>query len=507
MNESKQRRIGAILSYLSIILTTLVQLLYTPLLIKMLGQSEYGLYSLIYSIIGYLTVLDLGFGNAIVVYTTKYRVQKKYEEEKNIYGMFFAIFCIISVIVTLCGIALYFNVETLFGNAMTNGEIAKAKIMMLILTFNLSITFLFNIFSSIIIAYEKFVFQKLLAILNTLLVPLLMIPLLFLGFKSITLCLVITLVNSLVMISNYLYCKKKLNIEIKFKKFDFKLLKEMFCYSFFIFLGTIVDKINWSVDQFILGAVSGTMAVSLYSVASHINTLFINLSTSLSSVMLPKVTKMVVSNATGEELTDEMIKVGRLQYFIIFLLASGFALFGKEFIIMWVGRDFMTSYYIALILIIPLCVPLIQNLGISIMQAKNMYKFRSVLLAIVAIFNIILSIPLVKIYNGIGAAIGTSISLIIGNIIIINIYYQKTIGINVLKFWRQILKMTVFFMLPISIVLIIMRFIKLSGFIYLIVFISLYIIIYCIVSYFFVMNDYEKFIVNKIFKKFNIKKG
>ena len=62
------------LSYISIIINTIVQLLYTPFLISKLGQSEYGLYSLIASVIGYLTVLDLGFGNAIVVYTAKYRV-------------------------------------------------------------------------------------------------------------------------------------------------------------------------------------------------------------------------------------------------------------------------------------------------------------------------------------------------------------------------------------------------------------------------------------------------
>ena len=52
-------------------------------------------------------------------------------------------------------------------------------------------------------------------------------------------------------------------------------------------------------------------------------------------------------------------------------MASGFTLFGKEFIMAWVGKDFVTSYYIAVILILPLCVPLIQNLGISIMQAKQ----------------------------------------------------------------------------------------------------------------------------------------
>ena len=82
--EGKQRKIGAVLSYVSIFVSTLVQLLYTPLLIKMMGQGEYGLYSLVSSIIGYLTVLDLGFGNAIVVYTAKYRAQGKTEEEKKV---------------------------------------------------------------------------------------------------------------------------------------------------------------------------------------------------------------------------------------------------------------------------------------------------------------------------------------------------------------------------------------------------------------------------------------
>ena len=506
MDESKQRKIGAVLSYLSIVVTTLIQLLYTPLLIRMLGQNEYGLYSLVYSVRGYLTVLDLGFGNAIVVYTAKYRAKKKYDEERNLYGMFFLFFCIIAVIVALIGTLLHFNVDNLFGNTLTNGEIEKAKIMMMILTFNLVITFVFNIFSSIITAYEKFIFQKIIAILNTLLIPILMIPLLFLGFKSVTMCLIVTLVNSLIMISNYLYCKNKLNIVIKFKGFDKKIIKEIFGYSFFIFLGVIVDKVNWSVDHFILGSISGTIAVSLYSVASQINTLFINLSTAISSVLLPKITKMVAANSSGEELTNEMIKVGRIQYFIIFLLISGFILFGKNFIIMWGGNDYITSYYIALVLIIPLCFPLIQNLGISIIQAKNMHRFRSILLVVVAIFNIILSIPLARLYGGVGCAIGTSISLIVGNIIIINIYYQKKIGINVIKFWCEIFKMTILFIIPISVILVIMYFIKLSGFAYFIVFGLVYGMIYCIVSYFLVMNNYEKNIVGNLFKKIHLKK-
>ena len=504
MSDSKNRKLGTILSYVSIIVSTLIQLLYTPLLIKMLGQDEYGLYSLVSSIIGYLTVLDLGFGNAIIVYTAKYREQKLYEKEKQLHGMFLVIFCIIGIVAGILGLLLYFNVDYIFGNTMSNYELNKTKIMMLILSFNLIITFPFSIYSSIISAYEKFTFQKIMSIINTLLKPIIMIPLLFLGFKSITMTVVITIVNIIVMLSNYFYCKNKLNIKIKFYGFDKKIFKEIFTYSIFIFIAVIVDKINWSVEQFILGAVSGTTAVSLYAVASQLNTLFINLSTAISGVMLPKMSKMIANNATNDEITNEFIKVGRLQYFVVFLMVSGLVLFGKEFIITWAGKDFETSYYIAIILIIPLSVPLIQNLGLSIMQAKNMHKFRSIMCAIIAIINIVISIPLAKYYGGIGSAIGTSISLIVGNIIIMNIYYQTKVGINIIKFWKQILRMLLISFFPIIIILILMCFIKLHGYIYLIVFGSIYTVIYFITSYFVIMNDYEKNMINKVVRKFHL---
>ncbi|MBQ3475395.1 MAG: oligosaccharide flippase family protein [Bacilli bacterium] len=498
MEESRQRKFGAILSYISIIVSTLVQLLFTPFLISKLGQSEYGLYSLISSIIGYLTVLDLGFGNAIIVHTAKYRAEGKYDEEKKLHGMFKRIFSIIGIIAALIGIILYFNVSNLFSSTMTSSEIEKAKIMMLILSFNLFITFQFSIYSSIISAYEKFIFQKIMAILNTLLKPLLMIPLLLFGYRSITMTIIITAVNILVLLSNFFYCRKKLNINTKYQGFDKKLFKVIFSYSIWIFLGVVVDKVNWSVDQFVLGSVVGTVAVSIYSAASTLNVLFINLSTAISGVMLPKMSKMVAKNATDEELTNEFIKVGRIQYLVTFLMASGLVLFGKEFINAWVGPEFEESYYVALILILPLCIPLIQNLGLSIIQAKNKFKFRTISMAVMSIFNIILSIFLAKKYGPIGSAIGTAISLIMVNVIIMNIYYYKVIKINVLKFWQQIIKMTIPYIIPIIIILFLNKILILNGYKYLLIYGSIYTLLYFVIAYLFSMNQYEKNLIKKI---------
>ena len=505
MNSSKnERKTGAVLSYVSIILSTLVQLLYTPLLTRMLGQSEYGLYSLVSSIIGYLTVLDLGFGNAIVVYTAKYRAQNKYDEEKKLHGMFLVVYLIIGLVAGLLGLILYFLVPTIFGATMTSVELNKMKIMMLILAFNLAMTFAFSIYSSIINAYEKFIFQKIMSMFNTLMKPLIMIPLLFLGFKSIAMCVVITIVNIIVLLSNYFYCRKKLNINIKFMGFDKVLFKTIFGYSFFIFLGVIVDKVNWSVDQFILGAVSGTAAVSVYSIASHLNNLFINLSTAISGVLLPKMSTMIAQKSSSNALTDEMIKVGRIQYFIVFLMATGLVLVGKEFIIAWVGSGYSEAYYVALVLIIPLCFPLIQNLGLSIMQAMNKYKFKAISTFIMALANIAISYFLAKAYGPVGSAIGTAIALIVCNIILINIYYYKVIKLDVISFWKQILKISIIMLIPFIIMIIFKNLTSINGIMGILIYGSLYTLFYCLVVYFFVMNSYEKGILNKVLKKVHL---
>ena len=506
MSNSKERKNGAILSYVSIAVNTIIQLLYTPLLIRMLGKSEYGLYSLVASIIGYLSVMDLGFGNAIIVYTARYRAQKKVEEEKKLHGMFNFLFKIIGLITGILGIILFLNVNNIFGSKMTNIELEKMKIMMLILSFNLFLTFFFAIYNSIISAYEKFTFQKIISIINSLLKPTLMIPLLFLGYKSIALCIIITIANLVTILLNYLYCKKKININIKYSGFDKKIFSTVFGYSIWIFLGTIVDKVNWSVDNFILGSISGTIAVATYSIAATLNTMFISLSTAISSVLLPKMSKLVAKQASPEELTNEMIKVGRIQNYVIFLMCSGLILFGKEFIKIWAGAEFEESYYVALLLIIPLCIPLIQNLGLSIMQAMNKYKFKSISTFIMAIFNIIISVILTKKYGAIGAAMGTCIALIICNIIIINIYYYKKLNLNILNFWKSILHQSIPLFIPVIIIILFMHFIYIGGILGFLVYGVIYTIIYCIIAYCFSMDKYEKSITNKLLNKIYPKK-
>lgn len=493
-----QRKSGVVLSYVSIIVNTIVQLLYTPFLVSSLGQSEYGLYSLVASIIGYLGVLDLGFGNAIIVHTSKYRALEDKENEKKLHGMFHVIYISIGVVAGLAGVIVSLFTNEIFGATMGAVDLEKMRIMLLILSLNVFLTFAFSIYTSIITASEAFVFQKILAILSTIAKPLIMIPILLIGYKSIALCIVITLVNVAILFANYIFCKKKLKVSVKFCGFDWKMFRKVFSYSFYVFLAQIVDKINWSADQTILGMVSGTIAVSIYSAAALINTMFINLSTAISSVMLPKISRMVTKKATADELTDEMIKTGRAQFLVVFLVASSFLLVGKDFIEVWLGDEFKESYIVTLLLILPVILPLIQNLGLSIIQAMNKFKFKAILTFIMAFANIVISVFLAKFYGATGAALGTTIVIVLCNVIAMNIYYKKIIKLDIFRFWRDIIKMFLKLMLPVIAVMLLIWLTDLHGWEAILLYGTIYVIIYLLIVYFWVMNEYEKTFLNKI---------
>ncbi|MFR8146226.1 MAG: oligosaccharide flippase family protein [Clostridia bacterium] len=491
--KRNERKVGAILSYFVIVLNMVIGLIYTPYLTRMLGQAEYGLYSLIGSIISYLTVLDFGLGNAIIIYTTKYKEKKDKDKERKLHGNIFIIYCAISVITVILGAILYSSANKIFANSMGAEEIYKAKIMIIILIFNLAVSFPFSVFSSIITAYEKFVFAKIVNIIRIILNPLVMILLLNFGFRSIALVIVNTVFNLLTLIINTIYCFTKLGIRLNFGRVEKGVVKEISVYSFYIFLNIIIDKINWKVDQFILGTFVGTVVVAIYSIAVQLNDMYMSLATTISTVLLPKVTAMEANNEADKKFSEEFVKIGRIQYLLLGLFITGFVIYGMQFItIMWVGPEYKESFYIGCILMIPFTFSLIQNIGINILQAKNKYKYRTIILLFTAILNLAISIPLAKNYGGIGTAVGTAISIILGDVILLDIYYYKKIHLDIPKFWKEIIKITITIVIVMLLGIGITKIIQITTIPMLIIQILIYTILYITVIWKFAMNSYEK---------------
>ena len=496
-----QKKAGVLLSYGQTVLSTVISLVYTPVMLRLLGTSEYGTYTLVSGFISNLSLMSFGLGSAYVRYYSRAKVQEGEDGVAHINGMFMVIFLVISAMSLLVGGVLVANVQNIFGAKLTAHEIETARVLMALLVVNIAVSFPCSVFSSYITANERFLFQRIINMIRTVLNPIVMLPLLLMGLGSVAL-VVVTLVLSVVTDAfNIWYCRRKLSMRLTFGHFDFALLREMGGFSFFIFLNMIIDQINWTVDTTLLGIISGTAATAIYGVGAQINSYYKTLSTSISGVFVPQINRIVAEGQGDDRLTSLFTRVGRIQFLLLMLVLTGFVFVGEPFIDAWGGGEYAGAYPIALMLMVPVTLPLIQNLGIEIQRAKNMHQFRSKVYFFMALGNVLVSIPLGMRYGGLGCAMGTAISLIIGNGFVMNWYYQTHIGLDMKYFFRSILSMVPAMVPPALLGLLAVRLHTFSGYSGVLTFAVPYTAVYALCVYRWAMNDEERGMVRGMLRR------
>ena len=497
-----QLKMGVILSYSQMVLGIIIGIIQAPIVIRCLGQSEYGLYNTVVSTLSMLSVLSLGFNSSYIRYYSRYKRENDTEAIYKLNGLFLLIFTVIGLIALGCGIFLTYNLELVFADGLTSGEYEIAKVLMWILTINLAFTFPMSVFQNIISANEKFVFLKLLGMIRTVLSPLLIIPIVLVGHKSIALASVTVAINLFVDVLFLIYVLFGLKQRFIFRDFEEGLLRSLFGFTAFIAINLIVDEINSNVDKVLLSRYQGTASAAVYSVGYTLYNFYRQFSTSVSGVFAPRVHRIYNnyksdSLAQKVQLTGLFTRVGRIQFLILGLAASGFVFFGKPFIHFWAGEGYQNAYYVGLLLILPSTIALIQNIGLEIQRAENKHKFRSIAYLIMAIVNVVLTIFLCQIYGEIGAAFGTALSLVLANGIIMNVYYHKACNINIVAFWKQILRLSCGIIAPVLVGIGIVLFIDLYTIWQLLLWMVVYSIVYCASMWLFGMNEYERELIKK----------
>lgn len=492
MAKINQKKWGVVLSYAGQAVHMASGLIYTPIMLRLLGQSEYGLYQLVNSFVSYLGLLSFGFSGAYMRFYAKYEKEGNRHEIEKLNGMFMVVFTIIASVCMMCGVILTKNITVIFKGGLTSDEYPIAKILMMLMVTGLSTTMFSTVFTCYATAHEQFIFQRLLELFQNILNPFIALPLLIAGYGSVAMVTVSTSLVLLKFAVNIYYCRKILKIRFCFSEINFSVFKELGAFTFFIFLNQIIDKINWSLDKVLLGRFKGTVEVAIYGVAANLNLMYQNLLASISTVFVPKVNRIVMASEDNDELTKVFIKVGRIQFVMASLIVSGYIFFGKEFVRLWAGKGYDASYYVGLLLMIPATMELIQNIGIEIQRAKNMHQTRSIVYAAISVGNIMISIPLILRFGAIGAAFGTTIALFCGTWLFMNFYYHRRIGINIPEFWKSISSFIPALIVPICVGITIHHFVVISGWIDLLLFIGLYTMVYCGSVYFLGLNNEEK---------------
>ena len=229
--------------------------------------------------------------------------------------------------------------------------------------------------------------------------------------------------------------------------------------------------------------------------------MFIIFSTAISSVFTPQIYNYVYEDDASRKLTALMIKVGRLQFYVVFFIWIGFVVLGKPFINLWAGADYGNAYIVGLLLMTPIVIALMQNVGIEILRAYNKHQMRTLLHLACALVNIIISIPLTKMYGEIGCAIGTCLSTFVSSTLIANYFYSKVINLDIKAFFKELRE----FIPAISILSVIgagvLMFGQINNWLDLVFYSLVCTILYIVVMVRFAFNDYENALLNQLIAK------
>lgn len=441
-NDSQQRRIGVILSYILLALNMIVGIIITPIIVGNLGDREYGLHQTIASFANNLAVLDFGIGTTITRFLSKYKAKNDTESQNAVLYSIAKLTCGLSAIVLLLGVIILFFIPRIYSNTLEDGEIQRAQTVFIILVINVALTMFDHYCIGVCSSNEKFQYINTNKIIKVLLRVTLIVVILPKYSNAIALSRVDLFITIVFLFIDILYVTHFLKIRLRKVHVSSLLLKEIVVFGLTIFLQAFVNQANSNVDKILLGALSSAEVVVVYSIAMQIFIIFNSLSSVISSVYLPFVTKRIHSGVTNKEIEELIIRPGRKQFMIAGLALVGFIAIGKDFIRLWMGDNYIGAWVIAIIIMVPSMIELVENIAISVTLALGKNGVRTAIISCAALFNIISTIIFIKLFGPIGAPIATALSYLLGYIIGVNIFYKKALGINVLHVYKCIVSRT-----------------------------------------------------------------
>jgi O-antigen/teichoic acid export membrane protein len=495
---------GAYLSYLNLFISNITGLILTPYTIKCLGASEYGLYQTMGAFVIYFGILDFGLRNSIYRYVSLYQLEKDKEKEEIFLATSLIISLFIILTLFLVSIFVFFNLDTLYQNSFTIEELKKAKKMYILLILSLMVGFPGGIFTGICNGYQDFVFTRGLSIIRYLSRAILIIIALFFDGDALSLVIIDVVMNYLAIIITYVFVVKKLKIKFNLRKFNKNIINEIFSYSIWIFIFTIISHTQWLSGQFILGITTNTKTVAIYSVGVLLGTYFSLFAYTLYDLLLPKATEVNSRELSSIELTKEIVKISRIVFYMLTFILITFYFFGLDFVLLWAGPNYYESWKIGFLIMLTIIFPLTYHYGFSIIQAKNQLKMFSLFNLIILIIFVIIGFFVSKIYSGIGFILCILSSILINTIF--TLYYFKKILNFKIKYYIYHIYLKNFNIIIFTILigfLLNQIFTKTSWCIFFIKS-SIIFISYIVFLYIFKLNNTEKTIITKLLQKYRI---
>ena len=382
-----------------------IGLLILPFNIAHLGTTAYGIWMLSASITVYFSMLDLGYGGALVRFVASYRARRDAHGLNEILSTLLVVFIAVGVIAYALAALVAFNLDLLF--KLTPDQAATGRTLLLIVGVNVAVRFVFGLYGSVVVGFQQYHLNNVTSIVTSLAVALVNVLVLLAGYGVVELVAATTLVRLLA------YGVYRLNayrvfpaLELRWQYVRLSRLREVSEFGAFMFLLEWAYRLNYSADILVIGALIGVPAVALWTPAQRLADVTLRLTNQLSEALFP----LVVDSDAGrraERLRLIFLQGTRLSLATVLPVAVGLACLAHPLLTAWIGSSFGETAIVLQLLAAVVVVRVGTSTASIVLKGAGLHRWLTLLIVGMGLANVAISVALARPLGLMGIAIGT----------------------------------------------------------------------------------------------------
>lgn len=255
MGENQRVRtttINAFTNYIRFFFSMVISFWLIPFIINNLGQDLYGLWSLSFSIIGFFSLLDFGFGLGVVKWTGESRANKNVEYRNSMLSTVLFVY----ILLAIGGMLILVAFSSFYGNLFSIPKPLRSIAVTLLLILgvrSLLIQIPMSLFKGVLFGEQRIYLINIIQILSTIIYAIsaflaLTNDLGVIGLASVN-CITFFVENLFYMACAY---KKSTKLSLSFKKVKKSYLKEAFSFSLYSFITSVSTLVLFQTDTLIV---------------------------------------------------------------------------------------------------------------------------------------------------------------------------------------------------------------------------------------------------------------
>lgn len=424
------------MSFVGIAISLCGGLLVTPAILGSIGDREYGFFTLASSLIALIMLLDLGASDGSIRFLIAAKRGKVGHPQTWVLDQINHFYFLLAILVAVISVVLSFTYPYSL-NGITADQYSRITVILSIAFAGLVVSISCNGYNSVLIAEQRFFFLKTLDLATQSLMIVLLLIAAFTNCGTIALITITSILAATPAVLKRAYAHRFLNYRRGRPAIDVGFIRSILFYSMPILVVSAGQVVYWKLDFLIIGWVLSPEAITMYAIGIIFNKHLLRFAKVFSGMATPELIRLLEEDCPPEEILDQYLKISRLQFMSVFYVLIGVLLFGRHFLTVWLGPEYLPAYYIFLTTIVAYSFEVVGNMRNTMLQVKRLYWIRAVIVAFAAILNIGLTIILMKYLGVIGAAAASAAGILVSLPLVLLVMYQK-FDFPVLSFYGRL---------------------------------------------------------------------